>query len=79
MRLDRYIGEQPKFKVMRRQPDGSYQEMPPFDYFVLALKDQFTPAALEAYANQARAFGDLELNEDVRRLMHEALERPDRH
>lgn len=79
MRLDRYIGEEPKFRVQRRQPDGSYKEVEPFDYFVLALKDYHTTAALGAYAASAAVFGkDVELGEDVRRLQGEAVARPDR-
>lgn len=78
MRLDRYIGEEPKFKVLRRQPDGSYKEMPAFDYFVLALKDQYTPQALTEYALRAEAAGDAELARDVVRLAQEAKTRPDR-
>lgn len=78
MRLDRYIGEQPKFKVMRRQPNGSYAEVSAFDYFVLALKDRHTPQALDAYADSAREAGDTELAGDVERLALEACERPDR-
>lgn len=78
MRLDRYIGEPAKFKVLRRQPDGSYKEMPPFDYFVLALKDRFTPSALLGYSNAARQHGDKELVADVERMTKEAEARSDR-
>jgi hypothetical protein len=77
MRLDRYIGEEPKFRVQRRQPDGTYKEVPAFDYFVLALKDTITPAALSAYADRARALGDHELSQDIARLAEEARRRAD--
>jgi hypothetical protein len=78
MRLDRYIGEEPKFKVLRRQPDGSYQEVPAFDYFVLALKDANTSTALDAYATAASVNRDDELAADVWRLADEARMRDDR-
>ncbi|MGU3658441.1 hypothetical protein [Methylobacterium fujisawaense] len=77
MRLDRYTGEEPKFRVQRRQPDGTYKEVPAFDYFVLALKDRLTPAALSAYAERARTFGDDELSQDIVRLAEEARQRAD--
>lgn len=78
MRLDRYIGKEPKFRVQRRQPDGTYKEVPAFDYFVLALKGAMTPAALSAYADRALTFGDQELSVDMVRLAEEARQRSDR-
>ena len=93
MRLDRYIGEKPKFLVFRRidglahedekgvivADDGTlYREVPAFDYFVLALKDWFTPTALIEYAQAARHSGDHALAADVMRLAGEASRRPDR-
>lgn len=77
MRLDRYIGEEPKFKVQRRQPDGTYKDVPPFDYFVLALKDEFARYALSAYGEAAHYAGDAELADDIARLHHEAISRSD--
>lgn len=77
MRLDRYIGEQPKFRVLRRQSDGSYKEVPAFDYFVLALKDRFVPDALSAYAAAAERSHEFETANDVARLADEARSRPD--
>lgn len=78
MRLDRYTGNQPKFKVLRRQVSGHYTEVDPFEYFVLALKDVNTVMALEGYARSAANQGDGELCDDVNRLAHEASLRPDR-
>lgn len=77
MRLDRYIGEEPKFRVQRRQPDGSYKEVPAFDYFVLALKDRFAVDALSAYAAAAERAHEFETANDVARLTDEARARPD--
>jgi len=78
MRLNRYTGGDEKFKVMRLQPDGSYKEMPAFDYFVVALKDWNAVPALSAYADSAGVTGDYELRDDMRRLTREAANRPDR-
>lgn len=79
MRLDRYVGEEPKFRVLRRQPDGSYKEVEPFDYFVLALKDHHTAAALGSYAASAAVIGkDADLAADVKRLQGESLSWPGR-
>lgn len=78
MRLDHYTGQEPKFKVLRRQDDGSYKEVPPFDYFVLALKDMNTFGALIAYAHDALKHGDRELYNDVMQLSGEARNRTDR-
>src|SRR5215216_2909579 len=93
MRLDRYTGRPPKFHVFRRVdstndlPEGErvyefdgaiYRRMPPFDYFVLALKDRFTPDALAAYSEAAHDAGDKELAGDIERLEDEAIARPDR-
>lgn len=77
MRLDRYVGDEPKFRVLRRQDDGSYNEVPAFDYFVLALKDINTPPALKAYMNSARTSGDAELAIDIERLMYASAARTD--
>lgn len=92
MRLDRYTGQKPKFMVYRRVDDPAvkragpgfvtidgtvYRRMPPFDYFVLALKDVFTPTALFAYAQRAFS-SDRELADDVMRLAQEARDRDDR-
>lgn len=50
-----------------------YKRVPPFDYFVLALKDKFVPPALEAYGTAARDAGDVELAVDIDSLEDEAL------
>lgn len=94
MRLDRYTGQAPKFQVLRRvdhttndvpvgeriyEIDGAlYRRMSAFDYFVLALKDQFAASALAAYAMAAAIVGEDETAADVRRLAEEAAERTDR-
>lgn len=92
MRLDRYIGEKPKFQVFRRvdstndvprgertyEFDGAlYRRMPAVDYFVMALKDVFVPPALSAYAAAAERAHEFETANDVARLSHEARMRPD--
>jgi MoxR-like ATPase len=93
MRLDRYIGEKPKFQVFRRVdhtndvPEGErtyefdgalYRRMPAFDYFVMALKDVFVPPALREYAIVAKSHGQTETAQDVFRLVDEARSRSDR-
>jgi hypothetical protein len=77
MRLDRYAGEEPKFKILRRQPDGSYVEVPAFDYFVLALKDKYAHEAIRVYASEAFKDRNLEYGYDVARLHLEAMSRDD--
>ena len=76
MRLDRYTGQEPKFKVLRRQPDGTYSEVPAFDCFVMKRQDINTPDGLMAYADAALRHGDQELNADMMRLAYEWLEGP---
>jgi hypothetical protein len=69
MKLDRYTTGVPKYKVLRHQPDGSYVEVDPWECFVLKRRDMNTLTALDAYAGSAEANGDVELADEVERLI----------
>lgn len=71
MRLDRYSGQEPRFRVQRRQEDGTYRDVNPWDCFVLKRKDMNAVPALEAYALSADDLGDEDLAADVTRLASE--------
>jgi hypothetical protein len=77
-RLDRYDGQEPKYKVLRRMDDASYKEVdPPSEHFVLKLRDLHAAAALEAYARSATYYGQHQLAADVKKLADEARTRGD--
>ena len=74
MRLDRYIGETAgKYSIRENRNGGRMVDIghPVDDFFVLKLKDQYSKAALLAYAAASEAL-DPELAADVRELAKSA-------